>query len=277
MTAGLLHAQINNSQLQLLMLTSTKGAYSHGASLRDFKINFDKFEYLDSPFDTNSMKVRTSSLIPKTIKSRLRNSYFTSKELGYNPNLLNLSSNSVLIGYFQSYKYLELLESLLGRALCIKPQLMTIKYVNLLKEIYDSNPIAIHIRRGDYVGNKTTGLLSKEYYRNGLEIINYARRPVWVFSDDINLARQKLEGLIGAKWQFADLNKFENVPEVFYAMSQFSDLVIANSTFSWWAATLNKKKTVVTPSKWFLNGDDPEYILPPDWIKITPNWENQQI
>ena len=51
-------------------------------------------------------------------------------------------------------------------------------------------------------------------------------------------------------------------------MSACSDNIIANSTFSWWGAFLNKTvdKTIVYPDNWF-KGKTAE-IFPEDWVKI---------
>jgi Glycosyl transferase family 11 len=255
------------------MLTSKKGAYSHGISLRNFRINFDNYEYLDTPFDTNRIKVRTSNLIPKFIKSRQRDSFFTSKELGFDPNLFNLSSNSVLIGYFQSYKYFEYLNLSSGKSLSILPNIFTPKFRDVLEEIKESNPIAVHVRRGDYIGNRITGILSGKYYENALEVLNSPKRKVWVFSDDPSIAKEMFCRNLSHEWKFVDNKIFVDTSEAFYALSMFSDIVIANSTFSWWAATLNQKSNVIAPNKWFINGIDPADLLFPDWIQIQSEWE----
>ena len=61
--------------------------------------------------------------------------------------------------------------------------------------------------------------------------------------------------------------------EDLHLMSLCSNNIIANSTFSWWGAWLNKnpRKKVVAPSIWF-GPDGPliKNILPQKWIKIDP-------
>jgi TFIIF-interacting CTD phosphatase-like protein len=55
-------------------------------------------------------------------------------------------------------------------------------------------------------------------------------------------------------------------------MSLCDHNIIANSTFSWWSAWLNKNnnKTVVGPKKWFSDQSDidSKNIIPKSWIQI---------
>ena len=93
-----------------------------------------------------------------------------------------------------------------------------------------------------------------------------------VFSDDIKWCK---ENFIGDKFLFIEEDR--DYIELFL-MSQCNHNIIANSSFSWWGAWLNKNenKIVVAPSKWF--GENSEYIkqegindkdiLPKSWIKI---------
>jgi len=55
-------------------------------------------------------------------------------------------------------------------------------------------------------------------------------------------------------------------------MSTFKNNIIANSTFSWWSAWINKNKSkkVLYPQQWFSkeNNIDPRDLFPAEWSKV---------
>jgi len=55
----------------------------------------------------------------------------------------------------------------------------------------------------------------------------------------------------------------------FILMKECNHHIIANSTYSWWAASLNSfhEKKVVAPKKWFSNSNESIY-LPENWVQI---------
>ena len=67
----------------------------------------------------------------------------------------------------------------------------------------------------------------------------------------------------------------ENEPHYhdFYLMSYCTHQIISNSSFSWWAAYLNKnpQKKVIAPARWFNPGclTTGKHIVPKEWIKVS--------
>ena len=67
---------------------------------------------------------------------------------------------------------------------------------------------------------------------------------------------------------FVDWNTGEDSWADMALMSKFNNIIIANSTFSWWAAWIGpNNKTVICP-RFFVHGDANSDIFKPDWIKV---------
>ena len=56
-------------------------------------------------------------------------------------------------------------------------------------------------------------------------------------------------------------------------MSLSKVIIIANSSFSWWAAKTGiKKELVIAPSPWFKTLESPTYLIPNSWYQIKSSW-----
>ncbi len=149
-------------------------------------------------------------------------------------------------GYYQSYKYFDI--NLFEKILSFND-----KY----KKLY-TNDIAIHIRRTDYLNNNFHKPLSLDYYYNSLKkmILNFKSKDeirIHIFSDDLNWCQKNFK-YIDFKPNYVKLDT--ELDEMFF-MSSFNNIIIANSSFSWWAASLNNsnnEKIIYCPKNWFNNG-----------------------
>ncbi len=270
MTAGLLVSQINESPLNLIYARGAKGAFSHGESLKQFKIK--DVSIGESEINIESLNARAFRWLSRSGVATSYLPYYEQSELGFSEEIYKLRKNVTLLGYFQSYRYLEQFSKLNKDGLTVEPQVFSRTLKNFLRQIEFTDPIALHVRRGDYVGNKSTGLLSDQYYREALDILASKDREVWVFSDDIQEARKLLLKMSCPNWKWIDSSNLDSSTQTLYAMSMCSDIIIANSTFSWWAANLNRKSGVVAPKKWFANQTDPIDLIPEQWHRVNSNW-----
>jgi hypothetical protein len=183
-------------------------------------------------------------------------------------------SRSLLIGYFQSYRWVQVEETLKRfQNLTLRNEsafLEEMKAKALGKKI-----LCIHIRLGDYKSESKFGILDVSYYQSALDSISKKVdfSEIWIFSDEPNLAKDlyRLESGIPAFWV-----EKQNVSsaETLEVMRLCSGFVIANSSFSWWAAMLshNKNSVVVAPSKWFRGMEDPIDLIPSIWETLTPSY-----
>ena len=144
-----------------------------------------------------------------------------------------------------------------------------------LQEIHQSQSVAIHVRRGDYVNNikaaKFHSLCDKKYYDSAIELINAKckQAKLFLFSDEKSEALKIMRG-------YQDVTVIEGVSDVeeFYLMSQCKHNVCANSGFSYLAAWIGTglNKVVISPKKWV---NDPicnlqmfENLCRKDWIYL---------
>ena len=135
------------------------------------------------------------------------------------------------------------------------------------KEIYDfENTISLHFRLGDYKDKKHYHpILSVEYYINSLEYILYKNNDksniIWNVlyfyeendKDIITKNICQLQKHFLNKLNFISINSDIVDYEQMLLMSLCKHNIIANSTFSWWGAYLNKsfEKIVCAPKIWF--------------------------
>ena len=174
--------------------------------------------------------------------------------------------NVSLVGYFQSEKYFKHIEDDIRKLFGPKSESLSC-YVSA-QHLFD-NPVALHIRRGDFLINSVHHHnLSMKYYEEALNQFD-SDRQVIIFSDDTDWCKQQplFEGdrflVCEGGGPYTDL----------YMMSKCDDFIIANSTFSWWGAWLshNKEKVVIYPDIWFgPNNIDKSTadLFPPEWRMI---------
>lgn len=117
----------------------------------------------------------------------------------------------------------------------------------LESKIYDvrtDDPLAIHVRRGDFL--KLPGMydvVTRDYYLKALRlsIEKNGTRPIHLFSDDPTSAINFLgDGFPIDRVILQDQNV--KTAEVFHLLSNYSSLIGANSTFSWWAGYVSHLK-----------------------------------
>jgi len=171
----------------------------------------------------------------------------------YEP-LPEIEQSTTLHGYFQSEKYFA------DYADEVKAEfvLRTPKYPEELDQEY----IALHVRRGDYLNHPDTHpTCSVEYYTAALEML--PDKPVKIFTDDYDWCSKTFKGN-----RFSISN--ENFINDFELMTKCHYHIIANSSFSWWAAWLSDSKKVIAPKKWFgpkAPGSSKD-IIPDTWTTI---------
>ncbi|MFZ0597062.1 MAG: alpha-1,2-fucosyltransferase [Flavobacterium sp.] len=199
-----------------------------------------------------------------------KNNFYKEVDFGYNPNITALKGNIFLEGYFQSEKYFLKYQEEVRNDFELLTPLKKITQ-DTIKKIESVNSVSIHIRRGDYLNNPLHNTSKEEYYKKALEIIeSKVKDPVFfIFSDDIDWV--KLNFSTNKETIYIDFNDALTNFEDLKLMASCKHNIIANSSFSWWGAWLNKNpdKIVVAPKLWFnddsINTTD---IIPTNWVKI---------
>jgi glycosyltransferase involved in cell wall biosynthesis len=185
------------------------------------------------------------------------------------------SGGDFYLGYFQSYRYLA--ENPFAAEQFSKIRLKQDSQEELfwVKKIEIDQPIVVHIRLGDYLTERNFGLIGEEYYRSALKILNAegANQNIWIFSDDVQMAKERF-GEIFPKSTFWFNDHNLTPAQTLEIMRHGKKFVIANSTFSWWAAYLSydSSVSVIAPGKWFKSLPTPKAIIPESWIQIDPDF-----
>ena len=194
--------------------------------------------------------------------------YYEQNDYVLDTLLLKNHNIKYLQGYWQSYKYFDDIRDILSQEFSLKCNLGG-KNLEILHMIQSSNSISIHIRRGDYLKHSIYEKLSINYYLNAVKYINdrVENAVFFVFSDDLTWVKKNLN-LDNAI--YVGVNNADSAEYDLELMKNCQHNIIANSSFSWWAAWLNsnKNKIVITPNRWVTYIDNLDDLLPSDWIRI---------
>jgi len=203
-----------------------------------------------------------------------KKSYYLERNFSFDPWFFNRTPPVYLDGYWQSWKYFEPCASQIREELTFSRPLVG-KNAVAAKRIAEVNAVSIHVRRGDYVANRATntvhGFVGVDYYKEAIRrIYDTVSVPLFfVFSDDLAWARGNLG--FGDDAIFIDHNTGASSYEDMRLMSLCRHHIIANSSFSWWAAWLGHHagKLVFYPGDWFATDDkDISSLCPPEWIRV---------
>lgn len=186
--------------------------------------------------------------------------------------LLDDSSDKFYDGYWQSYQYFDSYRDVILKEFTFPKISMEDKLNFELNERLknEENSVGIHIRRGDYLKNwKYRGLCGIDYYQKAIAyILEHIKSPkFFLFSDDIDWVKENISPLLkGYAVTFVNWNHSINSYKDMQLMAMCKNLIIANSSFSWWAAYLNQNNPiVVAPEKW-INSFVDFRIQYKDWI-----------
>lgn len=198
-----------------------------------------------------------------SIKTVYREPFFHYKEIP-------LSESTRIFGYFQSEKYFskhkEYIKRLFAPSNEIK-RILTAKYASIISH---PNTVSIHFR--DYLKDdpeqKFHPNVTKKYLKDAIELFPENSLFV-VFSNNMKLCKRMLRK-IERNIIYIEGEHFHHD---FFLMSMCKDNIISNSSFSWWAAYLNKNvnKKVVAPKRWFGQDykSDTQDLIPDSWIRIN--------
>ena len=186
----------------------------------------------------------------------------------YDPGFLDAPADCMLFGYFQTPWYFRGHERMLREELATGGLGLETGCEVLAARLRQPHSVAVHVRRTDYVGNPNLDLCGPGYYRAAIERMRSISSDVrfYIFSDDPAWCASYMSGPdVEVIYQEKPACALTGM----HLMSLASHHIIANSSYSWWAAWLGKKpgQRVMMPSRWFTS------IMAPIDEKRCGDWE----
>lgn len=177
--------------------------------------------------------------------------YHPYQQIPYRPNMC-------IRGYWQSEKYFAEYRQRIIESFAIPYEMR-------------KGVVSIHCRRGDYVDHADRfPPTTIEYVERAVKhFVDLGYSNFLVFSDDIDWCKQNIRPKHGEAYFYSG-----NTSELkdLQMMSGCEHNIIANSSFSWWGAWLNRNpnKIVIAPKVWFGEAAGLDYRdqVPDSWIKM---------
>lgn len=120
--------------------------------------------------------------------------------------------------------------------------------------------VGIHVRRGDYVNNPFyVDLMETPYYDDAMA--KFIGESFIVFSDDIAWCKeQKI-------FKGCEFSEGKSDVEDMNLLASCKGIIMANSSFSWWASYISNAQTIIAPKNWYRDMMERTHC-PSEWIRI---------
>ena len=271
-------AEAKQTDLYLDLRYLTERRSGKGYTVRDYNLDIFGIEP-KSPTKKQLVKLgvgignfRVRSKIGKML-DRLGIGVISERKMSFDSRVFDRKAVDIYLdGYWQSEKYFDIRADEIARIFQFDCAAFDDGVLRFAETIEFDDAVCLNVRRGDFVGSVNHDVLGIDYYSRALDHVRRAMGDnfaVYVFSDDPEWCRDNL-----TVWPNLHVVGHEYAGDRFsaymYLMSQFSNFVIPNSTFAWWAAWLSraKKKLVIAPRKWTaLARFEPCDIVPTRWLK----------
>lgn len=238
------------------------------------------FPHANIPIATYKDIIKLSYYIPNYLASRIvrrilpirKKEYIlpVDKYFSYDANALCMKGDCYYEGVWASIQYFEdAKEEILQQ---FRFSSINIYNDNMVKKVLSSHSVAIHVRRGDYVGAQNfKDICTFDYYKLAIQkILRLIDSPsFFIFSNDIKWCKSNISPLLGeSQVEYVDGNKGKDSPWDMFLMSKCEAQILANSSFSWWSAFLNERANIIiVPSRW-INRTNNVDLYKKSWIKI---------
>ena len=243
---------------------------------RNFELNiFNIDPNISSSWETQFL-VKSFPIVDKSRRffGYTFNYYRDKSAIVYLPEFEKLNGNVILHGHFQNEKYFIGYKDIIRKEFSFKAPL-TGRNNALAARIQSTESIAVHIRRSDYLTDSNFALCSADYYSEAIsQIKEKIENPhFFIFSQDFEWVKENIS-LGDSPVEYVDWNKKGDSYIDMQLMSLCKHNIIANSSFSWWAAWLNAnpEKMIYAPSKWFreeVRNSDLKYFYPSGWTIVN--------
>lgn len=238
--------------------------------------SYELFDYRLNEFKTScdfATKKDVESIIGcsvffrKLLRRIKLSNYYVEKERTLFDDSVFKKKHIYLDGYWQNEKYFSKYRKTILEAFTPKCTFSK-ETESYYEQIKNSLSISVHVRRGDYLKHDEIGVLPLNYYKKAIEyfLADNSKSCFYVFSNDI-------------QWCKESFKDFENIVFIDDTESEIADLwlmthcknnIIANSSFSWWGAWLNKNntKTVISPKQWMKVNPRNHKWVPDEWLQF---------
>jgi hypothetical protein len=205
------------------------------------------------------------------------NEYFEKTIHSFDSSFRSLKPGVTLNGYFQSWKYFDQVELEIKEIFEIRPEKLE-AFGSIVEEAKEREFTAVHIRRGSSGYSKLNreyhGLLPLDYYWNAIGLLKAVNslKPIWIFTDNLQLAQPIIAKIHERIEKIISPNEIPDQAVNLKVMSMAHSIIGANSSYSWWAAYLNRNNnaTKIFPRPWYLHAGEPEQeLLPPKWLTVS--------